>query len=46
MTTVVVGAGVIGTTLADAPPNYRRSKVTVRRAKEALPNLQCENFTE
>ena len=30
----------------DAAPDYRRSKVTVRRAKEALPNLQCEDFTE
>jgi D-amino-acid dehydrogenase len=30
----------------NAPPDYRRSKVTVRRAKEALPNLSCENFTE
>lgn len=30
----------------DAPPDYRRSKVTVKRAKEALPNLQCEDFTE
>ena len=30
----------------DAPPDYRRSKVTVRRAQEALPNLRCENFTE
>ena len=30
----------------DAPPDYRRSKGTVRRAKEALPNLTCENFTE
>jgi D-amino-acid dehydrogenase len=30
----------------DAPPDYRRSKVTVRRAQEALPNLKCENFTE
>jgi D-amino-acid dehydrogenase len=30
----------------DAPPDYRRSKVTVRRAKEALPNLRCEDFTE
>jgi D-amino-acid dehydrogenase len=30
----------------DAPPDYRRSKVTVKRAKEALPNLKCENFTE
>ena len=30
----------------DAPPDYRRSKVTVRRAREALPNLRCEEFTE
>jgi len=30
----------------DAPPDYRRSKVTVRRAREALPNLRCEDFTE
>ncbi len=30
----------------DAPPDYRRSKVTVRRAREALPNLKCEDFTE
>jgi D-amino-acid dehydrogenase len=30
----------------DAPPDYRRSKVTVKRAKEALPNLTCEDFTE
>ena len=30
----------------DAPPDYRRSKVTVRRAREALPNLKCENFSE
>lgn len=30
----------------DAPPDYRRSKVTVRRAREALPNLTCEDFTE
>ena len=29
-----------------APPDYRRSKVTVRRAREALPNLRCEDFTE
>jgi D-amino-acid dehydrogenase len=27
-------------------PDYRRSKVTVRQAREALPNLKCENFTE
>lgn len=30
----------------DAPPDYRRAKVTVKRAKEALPNLRCEDFTE
>ena len=30
----------------DAPPDYRRSKVTVRRAMTALPNLRCEDFTE
>lgn len=30
----------------EAAPDYRRSKVTVKRAKEALPNLVCEDFTE
>ncbi len=30
----------------DAAPDYRRSKITVKRAREALQNLQCENFTE
>ena len=30
----------------DAAPDYRRSRVTVKRAKEALPNLQCDDFTE
>jgi D-amino-acid dehydrogenase len=30
----------------EAAPDYRRSKVTVKRAKEALPNLQCADFTE
>jgi D-amino-acid dehydrogenase len=29
-----------------AAPDYRRAKVTVRRAMEALPNLRCEDFTE
>lgn len=29
-----------------AAPDYRRSKITVKRAREALPNLRCENFTE
>lgn len=30
----------------DAAPDYRRSKVTVRRAQSALPNLRCEKFSE
>ena len=30
----------------DAAPDYRRSRVTVKRAKEALPNLTCEDFSE
>lgn len=30
----------------DASSDFRRSKITVKRAKEALPNLRCENFTE
>ena len=30
----------------DAAPDYRRSRITVRRAREALPNLKCEDFTE
>lgn len=30
----------------DAPPDYRRAKVTVKRAKEALPNLRVEQATE
>ena len=30
----------------DAAPDYRRSKITVRRAREALPNLMVEEFTE
>lgn len=30
----------------EAAPDYRRAKVTVRRAREALPNLRCEDFTE
>jgi D-amino-acid dehydrogenase len=30
----------------EATPDYRRAKVTVRRAQEALPNLRCEDFTE
>ena len=30
----------------EAAPDYRRAKITVKRAKEALPNLRCEDFTE
>jgi D-amino-acid dehydrogenase len=30
----------------DAPPDYRRAKVTVKRAMEALPNLQARETTE
>ncbi len=30
----------------DAAPDYRRAKITVKRAKEALPNLRCEDFSE
>ncbi|NRP20674.1 D-amino acid dehydrogenase 1 [Ensifer adhaerens] len=30
----------------DAPPDYRRSKTTVRRAQTALPRLRCEDFSE
>ncbi|TPE50969.1 NAD(P)/FAD-dependent oxidoreductase [Amaricoccus solimangrovi] len=30
----------------DAAPDYRRAKETVKRAREALPNLRCEKFAE
>ena len=30
----------------EAAPDYRRAKVTVRRAQTALPGLRCEEFTE
>jgi D-amino-acid dehydrogenase len=30
----------------DAPPDYRRAKITVKRATEALPNLRTEGVTE
>jgi D-amino-acid dehydrogenase len=30
----------------DAAPDFRRSKVTVRHAQQALPNLRCEDFSE
>lgn len=29
-----------------AAPDYRRAKVTVRRAQTALPGLRCQDFTE
>jgi D-amino-acid dehydrogenase len=29
-----------------AAPDYRRSKITVKRAMSALPNLRCVGFTE
>lgn len=30
----------------EAPPDYRRARVLVRHAQEALPDLKCENATE
>lgn len=30
----------------DAAPNYDRAKITVKRAKEALPNLKVKDATE
>ncbi len=30
----------------DAAPDYRRAKITVKRAREALPNLRCEDAIE
>ena len=30
----------------DAPPDYRRAKITLKRAREALPNLKTEDTTE
>ncbi len=30
----------------DTPPDWRRSKITVRRAKEALPNLRAKDTSE
>lgn len=30
----------------EAAPDYRRSKITVKRAMTALPNLKCNDFTE
>ncbi len=30
----------------DSAPDYRRAKITVKRAMTALPNLRCADFTE
>lgn len=30
----------------DTPPDYRRARITVKRAREALPNLRVEQATE
>lgn len=50
MVTPTAGGIRIGGTVEmaglDAAPDYRRSKITVKRAREALPNLQVKDFTE
>ena len=50
MVTPTAGGIRIGRTVEmaglDAAPDYRRSKITVRRAREALPNLKVEQATE
>ncbi|WP_413868939.1 NAD(P)/FAD-dependent oxidoreductase [Albidovulum sp.] len=50
MVTPTAGGIRIGGTVEmaglDAPPDYRRSKITVKRAQVALPALRCEEFTE
>jgi D-amino-acid dehydrogenase len=50
MVTPTAGGIRIGGTVEmaglNAAPDYRRAKVTVKRAREALPNLVCEDFTE
>lgn len=50
MVTPTAGGIRIGGTVEmaglDAAPDYRRSKITVRRAQTALPKLRCEDFTE
>lgn len=30
----------------NAPPDYRRARITVKRAMTALPNLRCDDHTE
>lgn len=50
MVTPTAGGIRIGGTVEmaglDAAPDYRRAKITVKRAKEALPNLKAEDVTE
>lgn len=50
MVTPTAGGIRVGGTIEmaglDAPPDYRRARVTVRHAQEALPNLQAEGTTE
>lgn len=50
MVTPIAGGIRVGGTVEmaglDAAPDYRRAKTTVKRAKEALPHLRCEDFTE
>lgn len=50
MVTPTAGGIRIGGTVEmaglDAPPNYRRAQILVKRAREALPNLQVEATSE
>jgi len=50
MVTPTAGGIRIGGTVemagVDAPPDYRRARITLNRAREALPNLRVEQATE
>ena len=50
MVTPTAGCIGVGGTVEKAglgvAPDYRRAKMTVKRAKEALPNLRCRDFPE
>ncbi|MGR3248302.1 MAG: NAD(P)/FAD-dependent oxidoreductase [Paracoccus sp. (in: a-proteobacteria)] len=50
MVTPTAGGIRVGGTIEmaglDAAPDYRRAKITVKRASEALPNLRCDDATE
>ncbi|MFN3208669.1 MAG: NAD(P)/FAD-dependent oxidoreductase [Roseovarius sp.] len=50
MVTPTAGGIRVGGTIEmaglDAAPDYRRAKITVKRAREALPNLSVEDTTE